>query len=390
KRTSAGPFEDTLRSGTRKGGGYGGGMRGSMGGYGGGYGEMGGSVKTGGPGGAGGYGGMGLDGDSMAANGRPILFHNGKAPGSKFDQNGDNSRFDSLTIKSSNSDQEPGAVVTIVTGDPVASTKPELTLPSRPMSDASGPSSLPALKVQAESTDSHVVWDETKGGKRPDGLWGSISRNKNEAVFNKLDDELDSKGHQAVGEKAKPVVPPYGKVVEYSWQGKVSPDKPSVPPYGDVWEAGRQGDVSKEEEESSISDSEVISGSGTEEHFKELLESTDEIESLLKKVQSTGSDSQSPMGGEVDKKESGGRRGPILGDIPTVGGLFRSDGKKKQLSKERIVDYLEEKQIAEGIEPKRESVSAAIQTQPDPNLEYDEQSVVDRTGILPREDEPDL
>jgi Ca-activated chloride channel family protein len=97
------------------------------------------------------------------------------------------------------------------------------------------------------------------------------------------------------------------------------------------------------------------------------------------------------MGGEVDKEER--RRRTILGDIPITGGVFGRDGRKRPLSveeKERIVNYLKEKQITEGLEPEGESVTAAMPTKPDPNLEYDESSAVDRTGILPGEDETDL
>jgi len=176
KRTSAGPFEDALRSGTRKGGAgmmggmggvvYGGG-RGSygVGGYGGGYSEMGGSGKTGGRGGAGGYGGMVLDGNGMAASGRPIFFHNGDAAGIQID----GSNIDNFIAEDDDGDRRP---VAVFTGEPVASTKPELTLPSQPMSNASSPFDLPALKLPAEGTDSHVVWDDTKSGKQPDSSRG--------------------------------------------------------------------------------------------------------------------------------------------------------------------------------------------------------------------------
>ena len=321
---------------------------GMMGGYGGGYGGMGGSGRTSGRGGAGGYGGGmmggmgGYGGDGITAMGRSIFFQNGKAAGIKID----GSTIDNFIAADDDGDRRP---VAGVTGEPVASKIPELTLPSQPMGDVSGPSNLPAPKLQAEGTESHVVWD-TKSGKQPDSSRRVKAHNKNEAHFKKLDDELDTKDYQLVGEKAKPSVPPYSKVVEYSWQG----------------------DVSKEGEEPSIDDGEVTPAT-------------------LKKVQSTGSDSLSPMGGEVDKEER--RRRTILGDIPITGGLFGRDGKKRTLSveeKERIVKYLKEKQITEGLEPEGESVTAAMLTKPDPNLEYDESSAVDRTGILPGEDETDL
>jgi len=375
KRTSAGPFDETLRFGTRNsgtygdmiggmggmGGGYGGGMMGGMGGMSGGYGEMGGSDKTGGHGGD---GGMGLDGDGITAWGRSNFLHNGDAAGIQID----GTTIDNFIA----ADDDGGRrSVAVVTEEPVASTKPELALPSQPMRGASSPLDLPALKLPDEGTESHVMWD-TKSGEWSDSSWRVKAHNKNEADFNKLD-ELGTKDYQDASEKAKPVVPPYDKVVDYNWKG----------------------DVSKKEEEASIDDGEVTPATGTEKYVKELSELTGEIESLLEKAQtqSTGSVSLSSMGGVVDKEENGRKTIPILGDIPIAGGLFGRDGKKRPLSveeKERIVNYLKEKQITEGLEPEGVSVTAAMPTKPYPNLEYDESSAVNRTGILPGEDEPDL
>jgi len=299
KRTSATPtsaisLESKPPSGMRKGGGSGG-----MGGMG------------------GGYGGMGLDGDGTAASGRSIFFHNGKPAGIKID----GSTIDNVIAADDDGDRRP---VDVVTRGPVASTKPELTLPSQPMSNVSGPSNLPNLTLPPGGTESHVVWQDAHTEWFRDSRRRE-TRNKNEAVFKELD-EPDTKDYQDASEKAKPVVPPYGKVVD----------------------SGFQGNVSKEEEELLTHDGEVTPVTGTEKYVKELSELTGEIESLLEKAQtqSTGSDSLSSMGREVDKEENGRKKIPILGDIPITGGLFRfsRDGKKQPLSveeKERIVKYLE-------------------------------------------------
>jgi Ca-activated chloride channel family protein len=309
-------------------------------------------------------GGMGGVTDSkgagMASSDKSIFSHDGDAAGSQID----GATIDNFIAEDDDGDQRP---VAIFTGEPIVSTKPELTLPSQPMRDASSTFDMPALELLNEGTESHIVSD-TESNERPDSSFRVKAHIKDGANFTKLD-ELGVKDYQVVREKAKPSVSPYSKVVEYSWQG----------------------DVSKEKEEVSIDDGEVTPAPGTEKYITELLEPTDEIESPLTKAHSADSDSLSPMGGEVEKEER--RRRTILGDIPITGGLFGHDGKKRPLSmeeEERIVNYLKEKQITEGLEPEGGSVTAAMPTKPDPNLDYDEPSAVDRTGILPGEDEPDL
>ena len=293
-------------------------------------------------------------------------------------------------------------------------TKPESASQSRPMIDVYGISNLPDLKLQTESGDLHAMWENTKNHE----WWAEMRAFDNEEVLRlrKKNEELATKGHQLLPEKAKPPVTGFGLTYDL-----------------DV-EVSRRGDASKEAEESSTEYSELRSRKESEKYIADLLQSADETKSLPKKGQITITDCDfsDPAEGPADKKESdplaafpgasmrefgrskmglnlgymsdrdlqdqGGladkkesERLPILGDIPLVGGLFRIDGKKRSLTdeeKRRIVLHLKDgKSLPEG-----ESEVTAIIPGSSLVLNYriDEQSAVDRAAIPLREAEAEL
>ncbi|MGB2806162.1 MAG: von Willebrand factor type A domain-containing protein, partial [Sedimentisphaerales bacterium] len=328
--------------------------------------------------------GVVAEGDSIAGGGR-VEFHNGKATGFELSspmdvkESGLNSRIDSLDTYT---DKDGDRTVTVVAGQPVTvtepelaprtrrsfgldiqlgtSTRPELALPSQPRSDVSGITELPGITSQSGSAESHVLW---RGTKTDTSLEYPSNWSASEAFLKKSNDELVDMGYHYIPEKAKPPIPALGKVEEGSRQGDVS----------------KGAKETSSEEVTTIDLSFATSSTDTEKYIADFLKSADKTKSLPKKGQSTDYVSLVPAEGPGDKKESGrvpivskipqvgltiidcdlqdhgglagkeenGRgKVPLLGDLPIVGRLFSNATGKRPLTEEekgRIVAYLEDR-----------------------------------------------
>ena len=281
------------------------------------------------------------------------------------------------------------------------STKPESASQSQPMKDVASITDLPDIKLQTEGGESHVVWEGTKtdtsleypsswshisgisempslnwrteSGEshlkaediKTHGWWAEMRADAydNEAVSKKLDEELSTRSFHFHSLKAKPPVAALGKVVEGSRQDDASKEAEEVPA-----------------EEVTITDSSfVISSTSSEKAIADFLKSAEVAKSLPKKGQSTGRDSLE-HGGLADKKESRGV--PILGDIPLVGGLFRTE-KKRQLTdeeKRRVVAHLEDRKSQ--LEGGQEITAVIPQSERVVKYRIDEQSADEIKALL--------
>ncbi|MDH4158370.1 MAG: von Willebrand factor type A domain-containing protein, partial [candidate division Zixibacteria bacterium] len=291
-------------------------------------------------------------------------FYNGKVTITDMDFKGSglNSRIDSFgAYIDKNGDRRPVVIDEI---KPVTVTEPELTpaphpaRPSQTMKDLYGISEPPGIKLHTESGESHIAAEDTKITDTSfKNLWRVEARSQSEAVVKKSDEELVDMGYHHVPEKAKPVEPPV----------------PGFPGSNLVEQGQRQGEVSRETDEAEIPYSAVTSGTDSERYIADFLRSSDKTKSLLKKGQSTDDVSTAPVDGPADKEESRRRRVPILGDIPLVGGLFRSDPTKRPLTEEekkQIVAYIKTRKF----QPEGEPVEAEYDII---NLRYVEPSVVE-------------
>jgi len=332
----------------RGGGGYGGGGYGGSGpgggyagggGYGGGgyrgYGREGG-YGGGGRGGGGGYGGMGSDGDGLVDSGYTL--HSNRADRTPMDESRDlgqseeNSHSDYFIVAGDGSNQ---LFVDAAKGEPVASKIPELPQPSKPMSNVSGSSDLPALKLWGENTESHFVAVDTKGDKWFDSSWKQKTHNKNEAVFRELDVELDTNRWATSGEKTKLPISTYiDELDKKGYQLNGEKTNLTISSYTKEMEPGRlgwQGDSSKEGLEPPISHREATSGASSEKYIKELSGSADEAELEHEPIDKQSQIIKYGFPLSVSRpvgKEENGPGVPLLGDMPIVGGLFRHTEKK--------------------------------------------------------------
>ncbi|MHC4691959.1 MAG: vWA domain-containing protein [Planctomycetota bacterium] len=323
------------------------------------------------------------DDTTVVANGGEVV------GGSVFFQNGQavDITIDGSTVKiiddfEAYNDGAPSPV-TVDVGKPVAMTEPELTLPNqhsvgldadfitstkakltppmKPTSGVTGISEMPGLKLKTDEGKDSVVWEETKENVLFGDWWRRESHSEDEAFGRKTGKEVNTRRHQLVPEKVQPVKPPV----------------PGFPGSGLVEQGQRQGDVSREADEAEIPYSVEISSKDTEKYIADFLESTgrdeksvtsskedisrfpqpkDEIKALLgtKTRQSADYESSIPAGGPAGKEESKRKTAPILGDIPLIGGLYRTDGKKRPLTdaeeKEIIAHFKQRK-----LQPKGES-----------------------------------
>ncbi|MHC4071117.1 MAG: YfbK domain-containing protein [Planctomycetota bacterium] len=269
--------------------------------------------------------------DSIVVGGSE--FYKGKVTITDMDFKGSglNSPIDSFNAYiDKDGDRKP---VTVVAGQPVTSTRPELALPSQPRSDVSGITELPGITSQSGSAELHALWRNTSRNTWFEDSGSLEARKRDEAVVGKTDDEArkTSYHYQLIPEEEIPAKPP-------------------VLTHGKVVEGSRQDDASKETEESSTEYSELGSRKELEKTITNALLPRDEIKALLKKGLYTNY-SLVPRG-SGDKKESDGV--PLLGDIPITGGWFRTDGKKRPLSdegKKRLIAHLEARKSQSEGEP---------------------------------------
>jgi len=272
----------------------------------------------------------GIVADGIPATGNYIL-QNGEATGFKLSGPTD-SRENVLHIDDFTTADNDGApsTVTVVAGKPVTITAPELTppIPLEPAKDVSGITELPDIKLRTESTELHLKAEDIKTNE----WWAEMRAFDHEEVLRKKNEELAKKSHRLAPEKIQTV-------------------KPYVPDYDYVkaLEGGREGDISKELEELTHERDEK-SVSSSEKTIPELLESAGGDKTQLDIIDS---DFRASVGETAGKEEHGEGKVPVLGDIPLVGGLFRTE-KERQLTEEekkRIVAYLEQRKSQPEGEP---------------------------------------
>jgi len=317
------------------------------------------------------------DDTTVVANGGEVVggsvfFQNGQAVGTTTTDGSTVTIIDSSFDVVSN-DGVP-STVTVDVGKPVTFATPTLIPPSKPTSGVTDISEVPGLKLKTDSGEPHLKAEDIK----THGWWAKMRADSYDEVLKKKNEELAARRPQLVPEP------------------KVQPVKPPVPgsPGSSLVERGqRQGDVSREMDEAAIPYSTEISSADSKKYIADFLKSTeerdeksasssegdisrfpqptDEVKALLGTKPSADYEYSIPAEGPAGKKESGhitivdcmfGDRGfqdqsgsadkeengrgkvPILGDIPLIGGLYRTDGKKRPLTdeeKKRIVKYLE-------------------------------------------------
>ena len=283
----------------------------------------------------------------------------------------DGGAIDSFDVTDNDGDRRS---VTVVADKPVTVTEPEFVVtpppirPSLTKKDVSEVSNWRNIVARPEDAESQVMREGTKNSE-----WRAEMRAYDHEEIRRKREEL-AKSYQLVPDKIKPV-------------------KPSTPGLSTVVEASRQGEISKETEEVLSHERDKKSGLSSEEYIKELLKSADGDKTKLDIIDSYFRASEGESAG---KEESKRETVPMLGDIPLVGGLYHTDGKKPVLTEEAkklITKYYFEYRKSQ---PEGESDISRLLTQPgfdtmlDALSTTDEQSAVDQTSIRTGEDEPDL
>jgi Ca-activated chloride channel family protein len=307
-------------------------------------------------GGGGGYGRNGGDGDGIAV-GERWAFGESETAGVKIE---DGSAIASYGATDDDGRKRP---VLVGTPEPVEVAKPHLALPSQPMREVSGVSGPADVKPQVEGTETHFARVDTKRETWSADSRVLAARSLSETAPKKSDDAFLTMGAQSTPEKPKTPVPGHVKVM-----------------------GGR--DLSEEVKDMLIDEGDETSSRRSGKDISESLPPTSKPEELLCPPIGTIDDFQTYVTGPDEDEENG--RELILGDIPIVGGLSRTNGEKRPLSVEekgQIVKHRKDKELQSQVEP----VSVAPLNQSELSWKYNQELATEPNSIvLTWEDETDL